>query len=196
MDIDIAKIVNRARNILLTPKQEWQIIETEKIAHIQTLKSWLLPLTLIPVVAAVIGYGIIGYSIGGVHIASLSLGLRYALLQLVAILGGAYITAFIVNALAEKFSSQKNLDQAFALIAYSYTTACLGGIFHIIPSLAFIGSLIGLYSLYLIYIGLIPMMKTPSEKNTNYFVTVLLCFIGVFIVLSALLTAILIRRMC
>ena len=193
MDIDMAKIVNRAKNILLTPKQEWPLIEAEKAGYLQIFKCWLLPLTLIPVVASVIGYGFIGYSIGGIHVASLSLGLRQALLQLVATLGGAYITALVVNALAEKFASEKNLDRAFALIAYSYTPACLGGIFHIIPSLASIGSLVGLYSLYLIYIGLMPIMKTPSEKNTTYFVAALLCNIGVFIVLSALLGVILIR---
>jgi len=187
MDIDIAKIIDRAKNIILTPKKEWPIIEAEKTEHIKILKSWLLPLSLIPATAAFIGYGI--------FLRSLGLGLAYALLQLLVILGGAYLTAFIINILAEKFASEKNLNQAFALIAYSYTPACLGGIFYIIPSLSFIGSLIGLYSLYLIYIGIVPMMKTPAEKNTTYFIAILLCTIGVFFILSAVLGAIFIGGM-
>jgi len=188
--MDIAKIVNRARNILLTPQNEWPFIGAEKAGHVQILQSWLLPLSLIPAVASFIGYGFIGHSVGRFQVAaSLSLGLRQALLQLAVTIVGAYLTAFIINALAEKYKSEKNLDQAFALIAYSYTPACLSGIFHIIPSLAIIGSLVGLYSLYLLYIGLPSMMKTPPEKNTGYFVVSLLCAIGVFIVLSVVLAA-------
>jgi hypothetical protein len=192
--MDIASMVQRVKGVLLTPKQEWPIIAAEKAGHSKVFLSWLLPLSLIPAVAAVIGYGLIGFSVGTVHFTSLNLGLRAGLLQLVAMIGGAWLTALIVNALAERYASVKNLDQAFALIAYAYTPACLGGIFRIIPSLAVIGSLAGLYSLYLLYIGLQPMMQTPPEKNTGYFVVVLLCAVGVFLVLSFVLAAIFVGK--
>ena len=191
--MDINWIVNRTKNILLTPRTEWPIIAGEKAAHAQVTTSWLLPLSLISVAAAFIGYGFIGYSIGGIHFASVSLGIRQAVLQLVVIIGGAYITAHIINALAERYASEKNLDQAFSLVAYACAPACLGGFLQIIPSLASIGSLAGLYSLYLLYLGLPSMMKTPPEKNTGYCVMVLLCAVGVFLVLGILLGAILMR---
>ena len=198
MDIagmDIAGMVQRAKGIVLDPKQEWPVIAAEKAGHAKVLLSWLLPLSLIPAVAIVIGHGLIGYSVGPVHVASLKLGLRLGLLQIVSTIGVAYLVAFIVNALAERYASVKNLDQAFALIAYAYTPACLGGVFQIIPSLAPIGTLVGLYGLYLLYLGLPPMMQTPPEKNTGYFVVALLCIIGVYIVLSAVLAAVFIARM-
>jgi hypothetical protein len=193
--MDIAGMVQRAKGIVLAPKEEWPIIAAEKAEHSKVLLSWLLPLSLIPAAAAVIGYGLIGYSIGAAHVASLNLGLRQGLLQLVSMIGGAYLTACIVNALAERYASVKSLDQAFALIAYAYTPACLGGIFQIIPSLAFIGSLAGLYSLYLLYVGLPSMMQTPPEKNTSYFGVALLCVIGVFLALSFVLAAVFMRGM-
>ena len=185
--MDINGMVKRAKGILLAPKQEWPVIAAEKAGHSKVVLSWLLPLSLIPAVAAVIGFGLIGYSV--------SWGLRHGLLQVATMIGGAYVTAFIINALAERYASVKNLDQAFALIAYAYTPACLGGIFRIIPSLAFIGTLAGLYGLYLLYIGLPPLMQTPPEKNTGYFVVALLCTIVVFLVLSAVLAAVFITRM-
>ena len=185
--MDIARLASRAKSILLSPKTEWTLIGAEKSAHTQLLTSWLLPLALIPAVAALIGYGFIGSSTGGAHAASLGLGLRQALLQILSLIGGAYITAFIINALAEKFASEKNLDRAFALTVYSYTPACLGGVFQLVPSLSFLGSLAGLYGLYLLYAGLTPLMKTPPEKNARYFAASLLCILGVFLVLSALL---------
>jgi hypothetical protein len=189
MDIDIAGMVQRAKGILLAPKQEWPIIAAEKAGHSKVFLSWLLPLSLIPAVAAVIGYGLIGHSIGGWGV-SLKLGLLHGMLQLVATIGGVWLTALIVNALAERYASVKNLDRAFALIAYAYTPAYLGGIFRIIPSLGVLAFLAGLYGLYLLYIGLPPMMRTPPEKNTGYFVVALLCAIAVAVALSFVLAAI------
>jgi ABC-type polysaccharide/polyol phosphate export permease len=185
--MDIAGMVKRTKGIVLAPKQEWPIIAAVKAGHAKVLLSWLLPLSLIQAVAAVIGFGLIGYA--G------SWGRRHGLLQVATMIGGAYVTAFIVNTLAESYASVKNQDQAFALIAYSYTPAALGGIFQLIPSLAIIGTLAGLYGLYLLYIGLPFLMKTPPEKNTGYFVVALLCTIGVFLVLSAVLAAVFITRM-
>ena len=179
--MDFAKMLDRIKKILLTPKDEWPIIARERLGLAKVLTTWLLPLSVIPAAAALVGWSALG----------IAWGIKQAVLQIVVTIGGAYITAFIVNALAEKYASHKDQDQAFALIAYSYTPACLGGIFQLIPSLAVIGSLIGLYGLYLLYIGLPPMMKTPPDKNTGYFVVSLLCVIGVFIVLSVALTAVL-----
>jgi hypothetical protein len=193
--MDIANMVNRAKNILLTPKKEWPQIAVENSGCKTVYLSWLLPLSLIPALAAFIGWGLIGYSVGGVHVSSFSYGLRQGVVQIIAMLGGAWITAFIINALAGRYASVKNMDKAFALVAYAYTPACLGGIFQLIPSLAFIGTLASLYSLYLIYVGLPPLMQTPPERNTGYFVVSLLCAIVVSIVLSAVLGAIIIGAM-
>jgi len=55
-----------------------------------------------------------------------------------------------------------------------------------------LASLAGIYSLVLLYIGLAPMMKTPDEKRTSYFVVSLLVMIAGFFLLSMILTAILI----
>jgi len=187
--MDIAGMVNRAKGLLLAPQNEWPLIAEEKAGQTKVLFSWLLPLSLIPAVAALIGYVGLDISLGFI-----SWGIKRAVLQLVLLIGGAYLTAFVINTLAEKNASEKNQDQAFALVAYSYTPACLGGILQIIPSLAAIGSLVGLYGLYLLYVGLPPMMKTPQEKTTGYFVVSLICAIGVHIVLSAVLVAILLRR--
>jgi len=194
--MDISGMVNRAKGLLLAPQNEWPLINEEKAGQVKVLLSWLLPLSLIPAVAAFIGYALIGSSVGfGIYLGSVSWGIKMAVLRLVLLIGGACITAFIVNALAEKNASEKNQDQAFALVAYSYTPICLGGIFNIIPSLAPLGLLVGLYGLYLLYVGQPPMMKTPQDKTTGYFVVSLICAIVVHIVLGTVLGAILLRRL-
>ncbi len=185
-------IVNRAKNILVTPKTEWITIETEQYPNTTVLTSYLLLLALIPAICNFIGQGLIGYNVLGVHIGgTISWGVRQAIVSFISMIGGVYLTAFIIDLLAESFGSVKNFNQAFALVAYSYTPMCLAGIFYILPSLGIIATLAGLYGLYILYTGLATMMKTPEDKVTVYFIISLVCVIVVSVVLGLILGAIL-----
>jgi hypothetical protein len=187
------EIINRVKSILVSPKMEWQTVEAENAPHVKVFTTYVVPLALIPAVAAFIGYGLIGYSVFGHHVSSVSWGLRQAIVQYAAMLGGTYITAFVINALAENFGAKKDFDRAFSLVAYAYTPMFVGGVFYILPSLSWLASLAGLYGLYLLYIGLQPMMKAPADKQTSYFVVSLIVTIAVSAVLSVVLAAILLR---
>lgn len=57
--------------------------------------------------------------------------------------------------------------QALKVAAYSSTAAWLAGIFILIPALGFL-QILGLYSLYLLYLGLPRLMKTPEDKALVY----------------------------
>jgi hypothetical protein len=188
-------LVNRAKNILFTPKAEWTAIEAENAPHMKVFTTYVIPLALIPAVAALIGYGVIGYSVLGTHVANFGWGLRQAVVQYITMLGGTYLTAFVIDALAANFGAQKDFNRAFSLVAYAYTPMFVGGIFYLLPSLSWLASLAGLYGLYLLYIGLQPMMKVPAEKQTGYFVVSLLVMIAVSAVLSVILAAILLKGM-
>jgi len=83
------EIINRVKNVLLSPKTEWLAIEAENTPHSKVFTSYVVPLALIPAVAAFIGYGLIGYSVFGVHIGgSVNWGLRQVIMQYIAMLGG------------------------------------------------------------------------------------------------------------
>lgn len=185
-------MINRVKQILVSPKTEWQTIDRENNTNIIVLTKYVLLLAAIPAIAAFIGYGIIGYSVLGYHVSSISLGIKQAIIQYITMVGGVYITAFVIDLLATNFASQKNFDKAFSLVAYAYTPAFVGGIFYIYHSLTILASLAGIYSLYLLYIGLAPMMKTPTEKRTAYFVVSLLVMLAVFFVLSLVLATVII----
>lgn len=187
------EIINRIKSILVSPKTEWQTIEAENAPHAKVFTTYVVPLALIPAIAAFIGYGMIGYSVLGHHVSSVSWGFRQAVVQYAAMLGGTYITAIVINALAENFGAKKDFDRAFSLVAYAYTPMFVGGVFYLLPSLSWLASLAGLYGLYLLYIGLQPMMKAPADKQISYFVVSLIVTIAVSAVLSFVLAAILLR---
>ena len=181
------EIVNRVKNILTAPKTEWTAIEEENTPHAKLFTTYVLPLAVIPAIAAFIGYGLIGHSILGIRVGSVGLGIQQAISQFIVSAGGVYLTAFVINFLAENFGAKKNFDKAFSLVAYAYTPMFLGGVFLILPSLSLLSSLAGLYGLYLLYVGLQPIMKSPEDKTTTYFVVSLLAMIVVAVVLGVVL---------
>ena len=72
--------------------------------------------------------------------------------------------ALIIDALAPTFNGTKNQIQALKVAAYCSTASWMAGIFALIPGLRFFG-ILGLYSLYLLYLGLPVLMKSPQGKG-------------------------------
>ena len=182
------EMINRIKNVLVSPQTEWTAIEKENMPHAKVFTSYVVPLALIPAVAAFIGYGFMRVSV-------LGWGIRHAIMQYAAMLGGVYITAFVIDALADKFEAQKDFNRAFSLVAYSYTPMFVAGVLYVIPSLLGLASLAGLYGLYLLYVGLQPMMKVSTEKQTVYFVVSLIVTVLVSAALTSILSAVLLRGM-
>ena len=76
--------------------------------------------------------------------------------------------------------------RALKVVAYSYTPAWVAGVLHLVPSLGALVLLATLYGLYVMYLGLPVLMRTPAEKAMPYTAVVVVCAILVFFVLGAL----------
>lgn len=176
----------------MTPKTEWDVIDKETPNTQGILTTYVIPLVAIGAIASFIGWGLIGKSYYGIKVASMSLGIRYALVALIGGVGGSLLCAFVIDALAPTFKSEKNFGKSFQLAAYSFTPGWVAGVFNILPSLAIIGSLVGLYGLYLLYLGLPKLKKAPQEQATGYFVASLIAMIVSGFVLALILSSILI----
>ena len=179
-------IVDRAKNIILTPKTEWTAIAAEEPNVGQIISGYVIPLALIPAIAAMLGYGLIGRGMAS----SFTMGIAMAIIGFVVALGGVYLTAYVVDMLAPNFGSQKNFGRAMQLVAYSYTPAWVAGILNIIPVLGVLVLVASIYGLYLMYLGFPHTMKTPDDKVVVYMVVSIIVLIVVYFVLTALLTAI------
>ncbi|NNG26523.1 MAG: DUF1282 family protein [Ignavibacteriaceae bacterium] len=180
-------LIDRAKNIMLSPKTEWEAVSNEEPNVQQILISYVLPLALIPAVAILIGWGVIGMW----GFTSFNYGIAVALVQLLNAFIAVLVTSFVIDALAPSFGSEKNYGRALQLVAYSMTPVWVAGIFNIIPTIGWLGSLIGLYGLYLLYLGIVPMMKTPEDKKVGYLIVSIIILLVVYFVIAAILTAIL-----
>ena len=183
-------LVDRAKNILITPKTEWEVIKNEQTSTADLFTKYVMILALIPVVATFIGQSLIG-TLGpfGSYKIPVTNGLIYAVVYYILSIAGVYLVAFIIDALAPSFGSTKNMEASLKVAVYSYTAAWIAGIFGIIPILGILGML-GLYSLYLMYLGLKIVKDTPQDKLVGYLVVVIIIAIVVYFVIGMIVTAI------
>ena len=183
-------LVERAKAIILTPKEEWPKIATETTTQAEILKTWVLPLAAIGPIASLLGGQVFGYGAFGF---SYRPGIVSALVTAIFTYGLAiasvFVLAFIADFLAPKFNGVSNRTNAFKLVAYGYTASWLAGVFGLIPALAFF-TLLGLYSLYLIYTGVTPLMQVPQDKAAGYTAVTILCAVVLALIVAPIVGAV------
>lgn len=179
-------IIERAKSILLQPKPTWATIEAETADVAGLYTRYLMVLAAIPAVCGFIGMSLIGMGAFGVSFRMpFVAGLANMVVSYVLSLVGVFVLALIVDALAPTFGGQKSSIQALKLAVYASTAAMLGGVFSLLPSLAMLGLLAALYSVYLLYVGLPVLMKNPPEKTLAYTAVVLVAAIVMGLVMGA-----------
>lgn len=176
-------LIERAKNILLQPAREWEVIAKEPADTAGLYTGYVLPLAAVGPVASFIGMAFIGVSLpfAGTFRVPLGAALGHSVVSYVLTLVGVFVLALIINALAPTFGGTKDSGQALKVAVYASTAAWLANVFALVPMLALL-SLLGLYSLYLLYLGLPALMKAPKDKAMGYTAVVVVCAIVLFAV--------------
>lgn len=143
-------LIDRAKNIILTPRSEWAVIEREPSTIRDLYVGYACILAAIPPLAQFIGgiaFRAWAWGIGGIISGVVSAIVTYVLsLAFVALI------AIVVEALAPQFGRRITRIDAFKLIIYSSTPAWLAGVFLIWWPLSPL-TLLGLYGFWLVYLG-------------------------------------------
>jgi hypothetical protein len=177
-------LVSRAKAILTAPRPEWEVIDAEPLDLGQLLTGYILPLAAIGPIATAIGTSLFGF--GGYFRISFGTAIAHAVVSFIFAIIGVFVLAWIINALAPSFGGTQSMPQAIKLAAYSSTAAWVAGIFGLIPALLIIAAIGGLYSLYLCYLGLPVLMKSPADKTMTYFIVVIIAAIILYVVIGAI----------
>ena len=178
----------RVVNILTKPASEWSIIATEPTDVMSLYKEYIAILAAIPPVCLFLGLTVVGVPIFG----RLGFGtaLTGAIVGYVGALAGVYIGALVIEKLAPTFGSSGDTTQALKLVAYAYTPVWIAGVLSLLVVLAPLVIIAGLYAIYLFYLGLTPVMKTPKDKVIPYMLVSAVVIIVVSVVLQLVLGAI------
>lgn len=183
-------LIQRAKDILLKPKETWLIIAAEPATTQSIYVPYVVALAAIGPLAGLIGGQVFGITVLGVtYHPPLAGALVSAVVSYGLSLATVFILALVIDGLAPNFGGQKNQIQALKVAAYTGTAGWVGGIFGLIPALALIGALFGLYGLYILYLGLPVLMKAPEDKALGYTVVVIIVAIVLFLVVGAIVGA-------
>jgi hypothetical protein len=180
-------LVQRVKRILLSPQTEWEVIDAEPAMPAALYTGYIMPLAAIGPIAQAIGYSVFGITIPFVGNYRVPIGsaITSAIVGYVLILVATYVLALIIDALAPTFNGKRSQIQALKVAAYSSTASWVAGIFALIPGLRVLTAL-GLYSLYLLYLGLPILMKAPREKAMAYTAVVVLAAIVLFMIIGVI----------
>lgn len=176
-------VFNRARNLIVNPKAEWKVIQTEAEGKDAVIKGYAVPLILLMALCSIIG-----------SLITVSL-LGYAILKAIGIFGftyaGMYLSAVIINEITSSFNSKKDLNTTFQLVVYSFTA------YFIISALVFLWPplsmlyVFGLFSVYLFWEGATILLNTPEDNKIGFVVVSAVVIAGIFAILYLILGGIL-----
>ncbi len=177
------ELFNRTRNLIISPKQEWEEIYNDKSSDISSiLSTYILPylgvLSLLTFISHIASHQDYQYASA----------LKQALSMFASFFFGLYITYFITLNIIPNFTiktSHKNIKLlAFKLIANSSIILYLIKIaIALIPQIYYLQAL-GLYSGYLIWLGTLNLGQFESKDLRIVFtiiVSVLILFVPYFI---------------
>jgi hypothetical protein len=175
--MDIQKLVDRAKELIMDPTAAWAKIRGESVTVEEVYKTYLIPLALAGAAATFVATSIMG---SGSMIPSLIAALFMAALGL----AGVYIAALILEWLAPKFACTPTRIDCFKWVGFASIVQGVAKLLVILPSiLSILALLLALYGLYVGFIGFQPMTGVSDAKKWPLFLVYLLCLFVVGFVL-------------
>jgi hypothetical protein len=185
-------VQRRVVAILTKPADEWRTIASEPATVEGLIRGYAAKLAAIPPIAQFIGFSLIGITApvpGGAIRIGIVQGFASAIVAWVLSLVGAWIAALVIEKLAPTFQSRGDTAQALKLVVYSMTPMWVAGALYLVPPLGVLVIIAALYAIYLFYLGLAPVMHTPSERIVPYMVVSALVIIVISYCFTALTAA-------
>ena len=164
--MDFRFIINRIKNIIVNPVDEWRVIAYEKDDYKKVINSFALPIIIVISVAKFLGLAQFGMNLS---IVSVLLGI----INFVSFYFGIYLTSIILKEITPTFLSANNKTISFKVVVYSSIPIFVASfISNLAPSLFFV-NLFFVYTLYLLWTGVTPLMNTPEKHKISLIIIII-----------------------
>lgn len=161
-------MVEKIRAILTRPREAWSAIAAEDSTPLDLIRGWVLPLALVAPIAMIAGREI--FDVNGFRPAQ-SYILGTAVAQLVNAVVCVIVLSLVADLLAPRFGGHADRKAAFKLVCYSATAWLLAGVVMLVPALSML-AFVGLYALYLFYLGAPELLGIPDDEQAIIFTMV------------------------
>lgn len=169
-------IIIRVKNILIRPQHEWQVIKDEKTTYRKIIFRYVGVLAMVPPAAALAGRIIFDSHIPNSALASsagylvLTNMLWYCMYVINVVIVGVIISAMVLRS-----ESGWNGLQALKVAAYSFTPLFIAGFIVVLPRMGWVIQAAILYSVYLLYFGIIALGAMRKKQAAWYAAGCFLC---------------------
>lgn len=147
-----------------------------------TITNYVAILAVMPFLFTLIGYLIFHRTLSPYSYAAAA-----AILQYIFNLVSVTVVAYVLFVLAPRFGSVANLNISTKIVSYAYTPVFLIAIFDVYPPLGEVLAILAfLYGLYILWMGLPIVLKTPEAKRVTYLIAIFVASAIVYIILAAI----------
>lgn len=178
-------IFDRAKKLLLNPKEAWQDI-TKEGHDPKDVINYVAVLLLLPASALFLGYGVIGLpsSYGYFRMPLLSAFFSAFVFYFLSATAVA-VTGLMISFFSNYFSVDGKFGDYLKLAGYSATAPILANIIYLLPIIKFL-KIIGFLGTVTLFVGIQIVLKIPKEKEMQFVVTVLIAAIIIAVIFAGL----------
>lgn len=160
-------IIERVKNILLSPKTEWGKINMETGTLNSLVPSYTLIVTAIGAAGLFLGIAFLGYG------TAIKAGLIVAAAYIVYVIVTVIAVTYIADGIAPQMGAEKSINKTAQWVVYGLTPVSLSLILGLIPmdygDLRWLIMIAGFgYSFYLLFVGAPIIKKTSQDKTIAY----------------------------
>jgi len=180
--------IKRTQNLITEPKREFIRISKEEKKPDEVFLTFILPYLLLYAVASYLGTLVFKQA---TFDTGSGIILKNILLVMVVTASGIYTTSVIINEMLPFFHAKKSRSKTFSMVAYTLTPVYLSLVFAgLIPNLAILINLVGLYSIILFWIAASAITDMTTERRQIFVPISLLIIVLVFLFIRIILGAI------
>lgn len=190
-------IVDRAKNIILKPTDEWNVIGAEPATVGGLFTGYAMILAAISLVTGIIFTGALGINAANLGGLGGGMALGFSAVAAMAVIGYVlslitlFLMSLIVNAVSPSFNGRSDMVQSTKLMTYASTPSWVVGLVSWIPILGGLLSFAAIaYVVYLIYLGLQPVLGVPKEKVAGFTVVIVLIYVVLSVIISGIIIGI------
>ena len=158
----------RVKNIIIHPRDEWRVIREEPATYSAVIR-YAAVLATLPPLAAVAGRFVFDGNIQANKVAfSLAFILLTNLLWYCMYIFNIAVAGAIIAAIVTTPASRLNGVQGLTIAAYSFTPLFIAGFVAVIPGMGWVLDVAVVYSLYLLYLGIIALPAMGRGRALGY----------------------------
>jgi hypothetical protein len=158
-------LLNRMINILICPRDEWLLIKDEPASYAKLLLKYVAPLAAVPPLAVIAGSFLFGKNLPNNTFAHLLItNLLWYCMYVLDVMVVGVVVAAIVTATDAPWTGL----QGFTVAAYSFTPLYIGGAVAFVPRMGWTIYAAILFSIYLIYLGIMAIAGTSKKRSAGY----------------------------